>query len=118
MPQWVAREFLARRGNADFTPSQVKPARCPLLGYALRTITFEGQTVAPVFLRVEMQPEVGEQGYEAGAKVLANFFHEQVKSFLEPDLLPLGRQIIECCLNNGSLEDYERLIPHRVVSPE
>lgn len=118
MPQWVAREFLARRGNADFTPSQVKPARCPLLGYALRTITFEGQTVAPVFLRVEMQPEVGDQGYEAGAKVLEDFFREQVKSFLEPDLMPLGREIIECCLNHGALEAYERLIPHRVVSPE
>lgn len=118
MPQWVAREFLARRGNADFTPSQVKPARCPLLGYALRNITFEGQTVAPVFLRSEMQPEVGEQGYDAGARILKNFFDDQVKTFLDADLMPLGRQIIDCCLNNGTLEDYERLISHRVVSPE
>jgi hypothetical protein len=118
MPQWVAREFLARRGTAEFNPRQVLEARCPLLGYALRSLTFEGQTVTPIFLRAELQPEVGEQGYDAGAQVLQHFFHEQLRSFLDPDLAPLGRQIIDCCLANGHLHDYERLIPHPVVSPE
>jgi hypothetical protein len=32
MPQWVMREYLARRGGAGFTREQIVPARCPLLG--------------------------------------------------------------------------------------
>lgn len=118
MPQWVAREFLARRGNAEFHAGQVTEARCSLLGYALKTLTFEGQSVPAVFLRPEMQADVGEQGYDAGAQVLRHFFHEQLRTFLVPDLAPLGRQIIECCLRDGGLHDYEKLIPHRMLSPE
>jgi hypothetical protein len=34
MPQWIAREYLARRGGARFSSEQVTPSRCPLLGYA------------------------------------------------------------------------------------
>ena len=30
--------------------------------------------------------------------------------FREPDLAPLGRQIIDCCLDGGSVKDYEALI--------
>ncbi len=115
MPQWLAREYLARRGGARFTPEQVVPARCPLIGYALRTMTIEGQTIADVFLRVDMQPEVGGEAYDAGAAVLREFIHKQVRKFLEPDLDPLGRQIIECCLADGSLAEYEALIPHEVT---
>jgi hypothetical protein len=29
MPQWIAREYLARRGAAKFRPDQLRPARCP-----------------------------------------------------------------------------------------
>jgi hypothetical protein len=118
MPQWVAREFLARRGTAEFTPSQVVEARCALLGYALRSLTFEGQSVTSLLLRPELQPELGEAGYDAGAEILRRFFHEQLKGFLVADLAPLARQIIECCLENGALSDYERLIPHAVLSSE
>lgn len=118
MPQWLAREFLARRGNAEFSPGQVTPARCDLLGYALRSLMIEGQTVAAFLLRPEIQPEVGEQGYDAGAQILRAFFHEQLRTFLVPDLMPLGRQIVECCLGNGSLGDYEALIPQPMLSPE
>lgn len=32
MPQWIAREYLARRCSARFKPDQLKPARCSLLG--------------------------------------------------------------------------------------
>jgi hypothetical protein len=115
MPQWLAREYLARRGGARFTPQQVLPARCPLLGYALRTMVIEGQTIADVFLRVDAQPEVGPEAYDQGAHILREFFHRQIQKFLEPDLDPLGRQIIECCLANGTLADYEALIPHEVT---
>ncbi len=118
MPQWVAREFLARRGSAQLTPGQVIESRCELLGYALRGMTFEGQSVSPVFLRVELQLEVGEDGYDRGAHILRTFFHEQLRTYLDPDLDPLGRQIIECCLQGGGLKDYEALIPHPVLSLE
>ncbi len=86
-----------------------------MLGYTLRSMTIEGQTIADVFLRVEMQSEVSAEAYDAGAAILRDFFHQQVRKFLEPDLAPLGRQIIECCLTNGSLADYEALIPHEVT---
>ncbi len=28
-----------------------------------------------------------------------------------PDLDPLGKQIIDCCLSGGKVDDYEKLIP-------
>ena len=109
------REYLARRGGGRFHPEQVVPARNPLLGYALRSMNIEGQTIADVFLRVDTQPEVGQAAYDAGGAILRDFFHRQVRKFTEPDLDPLGRQIIDCCLSNGSLADYEKLIPHEVT---
>ena len=110
MPQWLARDYLARRGIAPFRDDQIKPARCPLLGYALQSIRIEGVRVAHWFLEVHEQPEVGNEGYDQGAVILKDFFHKQVQTFLEDDLLPLGRQIIECCLQDGTAADYEELL--------
>jgi hypothetical protein len=115
MPQWIAREYLARRGGARFSPEQVEVSRCPLLGYGLQTMVVEGQTVPEVFLQVDQQPEVGTEAFDQGAQILADFFHQQTRKFLEPDLDPLGRRIIDCCLSNGSIQDYESLIPHEVI---
>ncbi|MCC6580229.1 MAG: DUF4914 family protein, partial [Phycisphaeraceae bacterium] len=42
MPQWIAREYLARRGVARFRPDQIRPARCPLLGHTLHQLHVEG----------------------------------------------------------------------------
>jgi hypothetical protein len=111
MPQWITREYLARRGNAQFKASQVQPARCPLLGYALYQLAVEGRPIARWFLQVDTQPEVGEEAYDQGAEMLYNFFRQCLADFVEPDLDPVGRQIIECCLDGGSVEDYEALIP-------
>ena len=111
MPQWIAREYLARRGVARFRPDQLRPARCPLLGYTMHQLQVEGSFIARWFLQVETQPEVGEEGYDQGAAILRNFFHRCLKDFLEPDLEPLGREIITCCLDGGSVHDYERLLP-------
>ncbi len=110
MPQWIAREYIARRGGATFSEDQILPARCPLLGYALRQVTVEGAAIGNWFLRVEKQPEVGEDGYDAGAEILTRFFHEQVQKYRSPDLYPLGQRIIECCMANGTVEDYAALI--------
>ncbi|MGZ4411958.1 MAG: DUF4914 family protein [Gaiellaceae bacterium] len=111
MPQWIAREYLARRGHARFREDQLRPARCPLLGHALEYLQIEGRMVGVGFLQVEMQSEVGPEAYDEGAATLTAFFHEQLTSYLQPDLLPLGREIIECCLAGGGVDDYERLLP-------
>jgi len=110
MPQWLSRDYLARRGSAKFREDQIVPARCPLLGYALRSMRIEGVRVAPWFLEVNLQPEVGDDGYDRGAAMLKEFFDEHLKQFLLPDLSKLGRQIIECCLEGGRVEDYEQIL--------
>ncbi len=111
MPQWLARDYLARRGSARFKPDQIVPARCPLLGYSPRSMRIEGSRVTSWFLQVDTQPEVGEDGYDRGAAILREFFHQELKQYLAPGLSALGRRIIECCLDDGDVEDFAALIP-------
>jgi hypothetical protein len=106
MPQWLAREYLARRGSARFRPEQLVPARCPLLGWALHSMMIEGTTVPQWLLETQNQAEIGTDGYDKGAEILTGFFHRELPKFLESDLDPEGRRIIECCLDEGTLEDY------------
>lgn len=106
MPQWIAREYLARRGSARF-----KPARCSLLGYTPSQLQVEGRPVANWFLQVETQPEVGEEAYDKGAAILRRFFLDCLEAFDTPDLTAPGRTIIECCRDGGDIHDYEKLIP-------
>lgn len=110
MPQWLARDYLARRGPAKFRSDQIVAARCPLLGYALSSMRIEGSGIAHWFLEVNTQPEVGDDGYDQGAAVLEEFFRSQLGQFLQPDLSDLGRRIIECCLEGGTVADYEDLL--------
>ncbi|MBN2217260.1 MAG: DUF4914 family protein, partial [Pirellulales bacterium] len=110
MPEWLARDYLARRGHAKFKPDQIESSRCPLLGYSLRSMRIEGTLIPRWFLQVETQPEVGVEAYDRGAAILTEFFHEQLRKFLQPDLDPLGRQIIHCCLAGGTAADYDELI--------
>jgi len=110
MPQWIAREYLARRGTAKFPAEQLVPARCPLLGYTVRSMMVEGQTISNWFFRVELQAEVGEEAYDKGAGILTDFFHRELTKFLDSRIAPKGREIIECCLQGGTIEDYNRLI--------
>jgi hypothetical protein len=111
MPQWIVREYLARRGGAKFRPDQIAPARCPLLGFQPRQIVIEGSHIPPFFLHVELQQEVGLEAYDKGAAILFQFFREQLEGFLEKDLMPLGRWIIECCLDGGTVVDFAKLMP-------
>ncbi len=111
MPQWIAREYLARRGSARFKPDQLKPARCSLLGYTPSQLQVEGRPVSNWFLQVETQPEVGEAAYDQGADILRRFFLDCLAHFDTPDLAPLGKTIIECCRDGGGIHDYEKLIP-------
>lgn len=115
MPQWLTRDYLARRGGAKFRRDQVAAARCPLLGYVPSSMRIEGTRITKWFLEVNSQPEVGEEGYDHGAKIWRDFFHKHVKEFLKPDVAVLGRQIIECCLDNGGVDDYEKFFSRTVI---
>lgn len=111
MPQWISREYLSRRGSAKFKTNQIEPARCSLLGYALHSMQIEGFFINSEFLQVETQQEVGEMGYDQGAKILTEFFTKQLMIYLaDKELEQKGRKIIECFLNNGTVEDYEKSI--------
>ena len=114
MPQWIAREYLARRGSARFRPDQITESKCTLLGYALSSIRVEGTFLTRALLEVDRQPEVGEEAFAAGAKILSDFFKRELAAFDTPDLHPLGKQIIDCCLADGTVEDYINLIPIRL----
>jgi hypothetical protein len=109
MPQWLAREYLARRGSMPFRPDQIEPARCPLLGRVPTSLQIEGTPISNWLLRVETQPEVGEEAYDQGAEMLRAFFAEQLGKYLHEDLRPRGRQIVEACMAGASVEDYDRL---------
>ena len=110
-PQWIAREYIARRGSAKFKPESLTEARCSLLGYCLDSLKVDGQFVRRAFLRPETQTEVGLGGYDEGAKVLSDFFKKELQKFNTPELHPLGKKIIDICLNDGTLEEYLEVIP-------
>ena len=111
MPQWLMREYLARRGSAEFKLDQLVPARLPILGYCLNRLKIDGQYISKAFLSPETQPEVGLSGYDGGAKQLSDFCKEELSKYDVPELNPLGKQIIECCYNDAPLEEYINLIP-------
>jgi len=110
MPQWISREYLARRGMAKFKPEQLAKSRCPLLGYTLRTMQVEGSIIPHELLRVDEQPEVGLEGYDQGAAILLGFFRKELEKYLCNELDHTGRKIIECCMDNGSVDDYVNIL--------
>jgi hypothetical protein len=109
--EWLTREYLARRGGGKIKRDQLTPARCPLMGYALKEVKIDGQLIRPTFLQPENQSQVGVEAYDAGAKIVTDFFKSELQQFLTDDLDPLGREIIEVCLRDGSIEEYEALTP-------
>ncbi len=111
MPEWISREYLGRRGVAKFPAGKLQPARCPLLGYTLRTMQVEGTILPTWFLRVDEQAEVGAEGYDQGAAILRDFFRRELKAFLQPGLDKLGREVVECCMDGGETTDYEAFLP-------
>jgi hypothetical protein len=110
MPQWITREYLARRNGAKFTNKQVQPSRCPLLGWSPDSIMVEARQIGSWFFQVEKQPEVGLDAYDAGARILREFFLKELAQFDSPDLRPLGHEIIQCCVDGGTAADYDALL--------
>lgn len=113
MPQWISREYIARRGSAKFKPEHLVESRCPLLGYGLESMKVDGQYIRKAFLQPETQSELGTEGYDIGAKVLTDFFKQELAKYYTEDLDPLGRKIIEACMRDAPLADYVDLIPMR-----
>jgi len=113
MPQWISREYIARRGSAKFKPEHLVASRCPLLGYGLESMKVDGQYIRKAFLQPETQSELGLEGYDAGAKMLVDFFKQELEKFNTPELNPLGQKIIEACLRDAPLQEYIDLIPMR-----
>ncbi|PKM95888.1 MAG: DUF4914 domain-containing protein [Firmicutes bacterium HGW-Firmicutes-1] len=113
MPQWIAREYIARRGSAKFKPEHLKEARCTILGFCLDSLRIDGQYIRKAFLQPETQAEVGKDGYDKGAEILTEFFKKEVMKFNTPELHPVGRQIIECFLRDAPLSEYIDLMPMR-----
>jgi len=113
MPQWIAREYIARRGSAKFKPEQLKETRCSLLGFGLDSLKIDGQYIRKAYLQPETQKEVGLDGYDAGAEILTNFFAQELVKYNTEDLNPLGKQIIDLFFNEATVNDYMDLIPMR-----
>lgn len=110
MGEWLTREYLARRGGTVRRKHLVE-SRCPLFGYSLDEMKIDGQYVRQTFLRPELQSKLGFEGYDKGAKILTDFFKEQLAQYLTDELDPLGRQIIELCMKDAPLEEYLKLTP-------
>ncbi len=111
--QLLMREYLTRRGNSKLRPDQIVQARCPLLGYELEFLTIEGSKIPSRYLKTYKQPEVGMEGYDKGAAMLTEFFKKELEQYRTPELSELGHRIIDTCLRNGTVEDYERLITRK-----
>ncbi|SNS66516.1 protein of unknown function [Micrococcales bacterium KH10] len=109
--EWLTREYLARRGQGKIRDDLLTPARCALFGYALKEFKIDGQQVRPTLLTPEFQSKVGVEAYDAGAKILTDFFKSELQQFLTDELDPRGRAIIEVCMNDGTLDDYLALTP-------
>ena len=109
--EWISREYLARRGGVTMKMDRLTPARCPLLGFALKDMKVDGQHISAKFLRPETQEALGEEGYDKGAEILYNFFAKELAVYDTEELHPVGRQILECFKNRGSVEDYCSIIP-------
>src|SRR6266702_3040209 len=95
MAEWIAREYLARRGSAKFGREQVGEAICPLLGYIPHQLRIEGSMIPRVFLQVEEQLQGGFDVYQEGARQWREFFAHELKQFLVQGVQPRDQKLLE-----------------------
>ena len=110
-PEQISREYLARRGGINMKMDRLVPARCALFGYALKEMKVDGQNISSRFLRPERQAALGEEGYDKGAEILYDFFTKELAVYDTEELHPVGKQILECFYNRGTIEDYCAITP-------
>ena len=75
----------------------------------------DGQYIRQTFLRPELQSRLGEKGYDEGAKILTDYFKEQLAQFDVEELSPLGHQIIQLVMSDAPLEEYLLRTPMDIV---
>lgn len=109
-PEWLAREYIARRGNLKFRPGQLVESRCSLLGYSIPNLKVNGQQIPKGLLEVEEQIEVGRDGFDRGAEILHEFFRSELQQFYTDDLMPLGKKIIDLAMEGAPVEEYMKLM--------
>lgn len=108
--QWLSREYLAlRQGRVDYT--SLTPARCPLFGFGLSEMELYGHSVPDYLLRPWLQRELGISGYDAGSRILTEYFGKILPLYLTEGLDRRGWAVIDAFLSGASLEDYLRLSP-------
>ena len=54
---------------------------------------------------------MGTEGYDAGAAILQKFFKEELQNYLNDGLLQTGKRIIDACLSNANVEEYNEIVP-------
>jgi hypothetical protein len=74
VPEWIAREYLARRGGARFASDEISESSLPLLGYQLEKLIIEGFSFPKSFLDPSLQPQVGREAFDEGAGILRDYF--------------------------------------------
>lgn len=113
--EWLSREYLSRRGHAPFREEELLDLKVPVLGYAMSKVKLDGKNIPIRLLNVAEQKYVGEDGFKNGAKILTDFFKEELKKYVEADLDPLGKDIIECFLRGGSIRELNDLMPGKYI---
>jgi hypothetical protein len=116
--EWIAREYLSRRGQAKFRREELEAHGSPVLGYSMHRVKIDGKEIPKQLLRVFEQPEVGMDVFLQGSKKLDDFFRQELQNYLRDDLDPLGRKIIESFLSGDSLAELEKLIPCSYIYKE
>ena len=113
--QCIVREYLARHGTR-FAKDRLTPARLPLLGYEPLQLKINGQYMPTQLLHTQTQPELGLEGYDAGAQIWTDFAKDELQKYtvsqrLHPNtsLCSLGKQIIDLVLQDALLCDYEKI---------
>ncbi len=108
--EWITREFLSRRGSAKFRDDQMEPARCSTLGWTPNRVRVNGNNIPTVLLKVDKQSEVGTKAYDAGAKILTDFFKKELEKFYCDELDETGKKIIEAYMRDASVEEFAELL--------
>ena len=76
----------------------------------MHQIQIVGRLISHWFFAVDTQSEVSPETYDQGVEQTYAFFHDILRQYDQETLTPWGRQIIQCCLDRGSLADYKSLI--------
>ncbi len=58
----------------------------------------------------ELQGSLNVEGYDQGAKILTDYFKQELKQFLQPELHETGKKIIEAYLDDQPLQVFEDLL--------